>query len=122
MAPIIVLKDGEPFMTLGGAGGPRIVSSSIAVMTNVIDFGMEIQDAVSAPRFHSQNMEINVDPAIPESTRSSLAKMGHKLTVRDVVENEWWYFGAVQGIVLDTRTGYLKGAADPRRDGEAIGY
>jgi len=122
MAPIIVLKDGEPFMTLGGAGGPRIVSSSIAVMTNVIDFGMNIQEAVSAPRFHSQNDEINLDPAIPESTRDSLAKMGRKLTVRDVIENEWWYFGAVQAILSDRRTAYVEGAADPRRDGEAVGY
>jgi gamma-glutamyltranspeptidase/glutathione hydrolase len=121
MAPVLLLKDGEIFLTLGGAGGPRIPSSSIAVITNVVDFGMDVQEAVGAPRIHGQNMEVSVDPAIEESARQGLARMGHKVTVRDV-ENEWWYFGAVQAIMYDARMGHLTGAADPRRDGEAIGY
>jgi gamma-glutamyltranspeptidase/glutathione hydrolase len=122
MAPVILLRDGEVFLTLGGAGGPRIPSSSIAVITNTVDFGMNIQEAVGAPRIHGQNMEISVDPAIPESARQRLASMGHKVIVRDVVENEWWYFGAVQAIMYDAAKGYFTGASDPRRDGQAIGY
>lgn len=122
MAPVILLRDGEPFMALGGSGGPRIVSSTIAVITNVVDFGMDIRQAVGAPRFHSQNKEVNLDPAIPQSVRNSLEAMGHKVTLRDVVQNEWWYFGAVQAIMQDSKKGYVAGAADPRRDGEAMGY
>jgi gamma-glutamyltranspeptidase/glutathione hydrolase len=122
MAPVILLRDGELFLTLGGAGGPRIPSSSIAVITNTVDFGMNVKEAVSAPRFHAQNMEINVDPAITENARQDLSKMGHKVSLREVVAKEWWYFGAVQAIMYDANTGDLTGAADPRRDGEAIGY
>lgn len=121
MAPVILLGD-ETFMTLGGAGGPRIISSTIAVVTNVVDFGMDIREAVGAPRFHYQNKEVSADPAIPQSVQSSVKAMGHKVTVRDVVKNEWWYFGAVQAIIRDRKTGYLTGAADHRRDSEAIGY
>jgi gamma-glutamyltranspeptidase/glutathione hydrolase len=122
MAPTLLLKDGEPFMALGGAGGPRIVSSIIAVITNTLDFGMSVRDAVAAPRFHAQNREISVEPAIPESTRKSLAGMGNKVVTRDVDKSEWWYFGAVQAVMLDRKSGGVFGASDPRRDGEASQY
>ncbi len=122
MAPVIVLKDEKPFIALGGAGGPRIITASIAVLTNVIDFGMDLREAVAAPRFHAQNMEVNVDPAVPKTAQDSLRKMGHKVIVRDVNIAEWWYFGGVQAVMFNRKTGYMTGAADPRRDGQAIGY
>lgn len=122
MAPTLILRDGEPLMALGGAGGPRIVSSIIAVITNTLDFGMSVRDAVAAPRFHAQNGEISVEPAIAEGTRKSLTGMGHRVITREVDKTEWWYFGAVQAVMLDRKTGSIFEASDPRRDGEARGY
>jgi gamma-glutamyltranspeptidase/glutathione hydrolase len=115
MAPTIILKDGEPFMVLGSCGGPKIISSVIAVINNVIDYGMNLQDAVDAPRFHAKDGEIDLDPAIPAK---SLKDVGHKVLQRD----EWWYFGAVQAVMFDNRTSAMYGVADPRRDGDAEGF
>jgi gamma-glutamyltranspeptidase/glutathione hydrolase len=122
MAPVIVLKDGKPFIALGGAGGPRIISATIVVLTNVIDFGLDVEQAVAAPRFHAQNLEVNVDPVVPKTTRDSLSKMGHKVIVKDVDVKEWWYFGGVQAVMFDSETCCMSGVADPRRDGGAVGY
>jgi gamma-glutamyltranspeptidase/glutathione hydrolase len=122
MAPTLILKDGVPLMALGGAGGPRIVTSIITVITNIVDFHMTLGEAIAAPRFHAQNKEINIDPAISEITRDSLMRMGHKVITREVDKKEFWYFGAVQAVMLDKEMGKVYGASDPRRDGEALGY
>ena len=54
MTPTIVLKDGKPYLALGSPGGPTIINSVLETMVNVIDFGMNVQDAVNWPRFHHQ--------------------------------------------------------------------
>ncbi len=122
MSPTIILKDDKPFLALGGAGGPRIISSSIAVITNIIDYEMKVKDALSVPRIHAMNGEISIDPSLPGDKQKPLEKLGHKVTIKNVSGDEWWYFGAIQAIMFNNRTGDIYGAADPRRDGEAIGY
>jgi len=116
MSPTLVLKDGKPFLTLGSAGGPKIVSSVLQILINVIDFNMDIERAVQAPRFHCQGNEISVESSFPLKIRGELAERGHPVKERD----EWWFFGAVQAVLVDMRTNQICGIADPRRDGIAI--
>ena len=116
MSPTLVLKNGKPFLTLGSAGGPKIVSSVLQVIINVIDFNMSIEKAVQAPRFHCQEREISLEPPIPLKIRGELIEKGHPVEKRD----EWWFFGGVQAALIDLRTNQICGMADPRRDGIAI--
>ena len=116
MSPTLVLKNGKPFLTLGSAGGPKIFSSVLQVIINVIDFNMNIEQAIQAPRFHCQGREISLEPPIPLKIRGELIEKGHPVKERD----EWWFFGGVQAALIDLRTNQICGMADPRRDGIAI--
>ncbi len=116
MSPTLVLKKGRPFLTLGSAGGPKIVSSVLQVIINVIDFNMNIEQAVQAPRFHCQRSELSLESPIPLKIRGELVEKEHPVKERD----EWWFFGAVQAALVDMRTNQICGAADPRRDGIAM--
>ena len=117
MSPTIVLKDNKPFIITGSPGGPRIITTTLQVIMNVIDHGMNIQEAVNAPRVHHQWLpdELRVEEGISARTIKRLKRMGHK-----VVEKE--KMGAASSILIDSKGGNLYGAADPRRDGLAVGY
>jgi len=96
MSPTIVTKDGKTFMVLGSPGGSRIISIVVQVILNVVDHGMNIQEAVNAPRIHHQWLpdEIAVEPfAVSPDTRNALIEMGHK-----VVEQTPW--GAAEAILI----------------------
>ena len=114
MTPTIVLKDGKPFLALGSPGGPTIINSVLEVIVNVIDFNMNVQDAVNWPRFHHQNLpdDVRVEPGYSPDTVAILEKNGY--TVRRV---------GAQGEVAAIRfnNGWLEGAADPRTEGTAAG-
>jgi gamma-glutamyltranspeptidase/glutathione hydrolase len=115
MTPTIVLQDGKPLLALGSPGGPTIINTVLEVMVNVLDFGMNVQDAVNWPRFHHQWMpdELRMERGYSPDTVALLEKHGYKVKV-----------GASQGecaaILLEN--GYLGGAADPRTEGTAKGY
>jgi gamma-glutamyltranspeptidase/glutathione hydrolase len=124
-SPTIILKDGEAIMALGTPGGDGIWQRLAQVIVNVLDFGMNIQDAASAPRFtyggHQETgsslaAEWNVEDRIPKPVVDQLRSMGHKIKL---VPSEG---GGVNGIVRDPRTGALSGGADPRGVSYAIGY
>lgn len=119
MSPTIVLKDGKPFMVLGSPGGPKIISTVAQVISRIVDHKMGLQEAVDTPRLYDNTKnEIGVESRIPDKTIKQLEKMGHK--VHKTIE---WYrgMGSVQAV-LYRPDGLLEGAADPRRDGKAIGY
>lgn len=116
MSPTVVLKNGKPFLSVGSAGGPRIISAVLQVIINVIDFDMGIRAAVEAPRFHCQGGEIYVEHSISKKLRRELIKKGQEICQRD----EWWFVGGVQAALLDPGTNKIYGTADPRRDGKAI--
>ena len=126
MAPTIVLKDGRIFMVLGSRGGPRIITAVAEVLVNVIDYGMNIQQAVDAPRFHHQWMpdvlRIEKD-GLPPATGNRLAAMGHKIE-EGYTERKQWHaqWGDVECVAIDPRTGERLGASDSRSDGKALGY
>ena len=124
ISPTILLKDGKPFLTIGTPGSTRIIPSMAQLITNVVDFGMNVQDAINAPRFFVREgtdafeYEVNMEPEIIEG----LKKLGYPIDEKSVHPEFDLYFGGAQGVVVDPVTGELIGAADPRRAGAAIGY
>jgi gamma-glutamyltranspeptidase/glutathione hydrolase len=120
MSPTIVLSEGRPIMALGSAGGPRIVSSTLQVLLNVIEFGMRVKDAVAAPRIHVQGERIQLESSIPRATLIGLRKMGHRAEVRRRrgKNDPGLYFGGVHAAYFTEDA--MSGGADPRRDGLAV--
>lgn len=114
MAPTLVLRDGQPFMAVGSPGGSRIIAYNLNVITNVIDFGMDPQQAVNQPRVVSRNGSMNLD-----SEWYTPAIVG-ALEARGFSVNEG-NTGSVQAVVVGD-DGMLLGAADPRRNGVALGH
>jgi gamma-glutamyltranspeptidase/glutathione hydrolase len=120
MSPILLLKDGKPFATIGSPGGKRIISTMALLISNLVDFDMGIQTAINAPRFNNyENGPLKIEARIPAAVRAALVEKGHKLQLKKDFD---LYFGGAQGILIDPATGAMRGGADPRRDGKAIGY
>ncbi|PYS67842.1 MAG: gamma-glutamyltransferase, partial [Acidobacteria bacterium] len=120
MTPTIVLrKDGSFWFTVGSPGGPTIINTVLCVITNVIDFDMDIQQAIDAPRIHHQWLpdEVVGEPyGLSGDTQVALKSRGHALAKQR-------YLGDAEGIMIEEKTGVRLGATDPRRsDGVAIGY
>lgn len=116
MSPTIVLKDGDPILTVGAAGGPKIITQVVWAIINHLDLGMPIPDAVGEPRLHHQwapdrlLIESTMDSAIAEKLES----MGHDVRKSTVV-------GITQAISFDVTTGMFTGTHDPRTTGKAKG-
>lgn len=117
MTPTIILRGGKPHMVLGAPGGPRIVTAVLQAILNVIDFRMNIQDAVDAPRFHHQWMpdKLYLEQGISPATVARLRALGH-----DVEYSPGVVLARVEAILIDG--GWLYGAADSRWIGKAAGY
>jgi gamma-glutamyltranspeptidase/glutathione hydrolase len=118
MAPTMVLKDGRLFLVLGSPGGPRIISTVANILMGVIDYGLDIQQAVNAPRFHHQWLpdQIYVEKnGISPDTIKLLQARGHKIQAEP-----YWSDG--ECIAVDPKTGELLGAPDGRNGGKAVGY
>lgn len=118
MTPTIILKDGKPFMIIGSPGGSTIITSVLQTIINVIDFNMNIYDAISFPKIHHQLFpdEINYEQfGISEDVKQNLILKGHKFgPVKSL--------GRMEGIVIDYKDGIFFGTSDPRGFGKAIGY
>jgi len=117
MSPTIVVKNGAPFIVTGSPGGSRIITTTLQVIMNVIDHGMNIQEAVNTPRVHHQWLpdEIRVEEGISADTVELLRGKGHTVTVKRTM-------GAAMSILVDNEGNTIHGAADPRRRGLAAGY
>lgn len=116
MAPTIVLKDTKPFLITGSPGGSRIITTVVQIIMNIIDHGMNIQEAVNAPRIHHQWLpdEIRVEKGISPDTINILKSKGHKISLKRTM-------GAASTILIDYSNKTVFGASDPRRKGLAIG-
>lgn len=116
MTPTIVLKDGNPFLVTGSPGGSRIITTVLQIITNTIDYKMDIAEATTSPRFHNQWLPdmVFVEKEIPTGTKEKLTNMGHTL-------EETNSLGSAHSI---TKIGnYYYGFSDPRRKGGlAAGY
>jgi gamma-glutamyltranspeptidase/glutathione hydrolase len=117
MTPTIVLKDGKPFLVTGSPGGSRITTAVLQVIVNVIDRGMNVADAVAAPRVHDQWLpdQVFAEPGVPEAVVAALQARGDKVVAQPA-------FTEANSIAI-TPDGFFVGAADPRREGAtAVGY
>lgn len=120
MSPTLLLKNGKPFATIGSPGGKRIISTMAMLISNLVDYNMDIQSAIMAPRINNYEVgPLKIEARIPIEVQNELLQKGHEL---DVKKDFDLYFGGAQGVVIDQKTGKLHGGADPRRDGKAIGY
>jgi gamma-glutamyltranspeptidase/glutathione hydrolase len=117
MTPTIVAKDGATVFVTGSPGGPRIISTTLLTILNFVDYGMNVQQAVSAPRIHHQWIpdKLYVEQAVPEDVIRGLRDRGHTMQVSD------WDWGVAQAIAIDPETGWHTGGSDPRSNGLALG-
>jgi gamma-glutamyltranspeptidase/glutathione hydrolase len=133
MNPVMVFKQGGErrlILVCGTPGADTQVQTNLQVITHVLDFGMTVSEAVEAPRWrhtqnptestvpHTCNDELLLEGRFPEQTRSGLARRGHALSMI----GDWEGTGSEMMIQIDPDSGALFGAADPRRDGYAVGW
>lgn len=121
MCPIIAVKDGKPWFAVGSPGGPRIINTVLQFSLNVIEFGMNPEQAVEAARIHHQWMpdEIYWEPfGVSPDTRAKLEAMGHKFREK----GEDIGIGEANAVMIDLATGMRLGGADSRRDAAAAGW
>ncbi|HEU4520379.1 MAG TPA: gamma-glutamyltransferase [Thermoanaerobaculia bacterium] len=124
MTPTIVLKDGKVAFAIGSPGGPTIINTVLHVIVNVIDFGMDIRQAIDMPRFHHQWLPDHIfweEFGMSPDTRAALTRMGHTFRDRPGY-SDLTTIGDGHAIAVDPNTGMRMGASDPRRGGTAIGF
>jgi gamma-glutamyltranspeptidase/glutathione hydrolase len=117
MTPTLVLKDGQPVIALGAAGGPKIISQVVLELVGLIDLGLSPEEAVAGSRIHHQWVpnELLVEKSLPRTVREGLARRGHKLKLMPSM--------GVSQIVARSPDGKgFVGAADPRAGGNAAGW
>ncbi len=118
MSPTIVMKDDKVFLVTGSPGGSRIITTTLQIIMNVIDHGMNIAEATNASRIHHQWLpdELRVEEGISADTKAILRAKGHDVVTKRTM-------GAVQSIMVDPETGVLLGSTDLRRTGSSVeGY
>jgi gamma-glutamyltranspeptidase/glutathione hydrolase len=119
MTPTIVLKNGQLWFAVGSPGGPTIINTVMQIITNIVDYDMNIQQAIDAPRVHHQWMpdRITWEPlGLAPDVLQRLQEMGHHFS------NNPHYMGDAEGIMIEAKTGVRLGASDPRLDGRSVGY
>jgi len=130
MAPTIVLKDGKLFAALGSPGSNRIPAVIATVISNMVDRGMGVRDAVTAPRVlwggvSRKRVYLELVEPISEADAEALEQMGYEnMTILQYPTNgddTMAKFGGVNAIAHDPRTGFFNGVGDPRRGGSAMG-
>jgi gamma-glutamyltranspeptidase/glutathione hydrolase len=130
LSPTLVLRDGEPFMVLSSPGGDNQDQALIQVMLNIIEFGMNPQEAVEAPRFDTQHLvssfddhkfaagSLNLESRLPDEVADQLKARGHRVKV----QSAWGTLSAPTVIVYDRQTRVASAGADPRRGRYAVAW
>ena len=125
MTPTIVVRDGKTFMVLGSPGGSKITTTVANVLMGVIDYGMNIQEAVNAPRFHNQWLPdvLNVERWFSPDTVQALQKMEYHVQfgLREG-SDAGSYWSDAECVAIDATSGERLGASDYRNNGKAVGY
>jgi gamma-glutamyltranspeptidase/glutathione hydrolase len=117
MSPTIVVKEGKTWLVTGSPGGSRIITTVLQMVLNTVDFGMNVAEASSAPRFHHQWLpdELRVEKGFSPDTLKLLRQKGYKVSVQPAM-------GSTQSIMI-APDGKLFGASDPRKQGSlSAGY
>jgi gamma-glutamyltranspeptidase/glutathione hydrolase len=117
MAPTIVVRDGKTVLVMGSPGSSRIITTVANVLIGVVDYGMNIQEAVNAPRFHNQWLPdlLYVERWFSPDTMQALQKVGYNADASG-------YWSEAECIAIDLKTGERLGASDGRGGGKAVGY
>lgn len=130
LSPTLVLKSGEPFMVLSTPGGDNQDQALLQVLLNIVEFGMNPQEAVEAPRFDTLHLvssfddhsfvagSLNLESRIPEATIHNLESRGHKVKV----QQPWGTLSSPTVIIYDTQSGVASAGADPRRGRYAVAW
>ena len=116
LVPAMVLKDSRPWLSFGVMGGDMQPQGHVQVLLNLIDFGMNVQEAGEAARFRHSAAGLALESAISAEARTDLRARGHN------VITSFGVFGGFQGILFDLKSGVMMGGSDPRKDGQAVGY
>jgi gamma-glutamyltranspeptidase/glutathione hydrolase len=130
LTPTVVLKDGKPFLAIGTPGGDSQDQQILLVLLNVIDFGMDVQAAIEAPRVNSLHPQSSFDdhraqPGVLEVERTVAPDVVDQLRARGHLVRLRGPYGVSTGIVaagVDPVSGRLRGGADPRRERALIAY
>jgi len=125
MTPTIVVKDGKLWFAAGSPGGPTIINTVLQVILNVIDFHMDIQQAVDAPRVHHQWLPDQIyweEYGVSPDTRAILEKMGHTFRPIPGASRSPSNIGDAEGVMIDPETGMRMGGSDSRLGGVAVGF
>jgi gamma-glutamyltranspeptidase/glutathione hydrolase len=118
MSPTQLFRDGAFALSIGTPGSYGILQTQTQMLMNAVDFGLNVQEAIEAPRIRVYaDRQLDAESRVSEATRAALAERGHQVNVID----DWsWIVGGGQGIMRDPESGALMAGADPRRDGYAI--
>jgi gamma-glutamyltranspeptidase/glutathione hydrolase len=116
----MALKAGKPCFSFGVMGGDMQPQGHAQVLLNLIDFGMDVQEAGEAPRFCHSSEGVALESAIDAGVRSALIDKGHD--VIDAIGDAGIGVGGYQGVWIDPESGVLMGGSDPRKDGCAMGW
>ncbi len=125
MTPTIVVHDGKTVLVLGSPGSSKIITTVANVLMGVVDYGMNIQEAVNAPRFHNQWLPdvLNVEKWFSPDTVNDLRRMGYNVQTGLHQGDAYGYWSDAECIAIDEKTGDRQGATDGRNsNGKAVGY
>ncbi len=115
--PAMAYKDGKPWLSFGVMGGNMQPQGHVQILLNMIDFGMNVQDAGEVARFrHNSGKEVVLEPGVSEETATGLGRMGH------LINRTKGGFGGYQAIEVDWEQGVLRGGTDPRKDGQVAAW
>ena len=130
LTPTLVLKNGEPFMVLSTPGGDNQDQALLQVLLNIVEFGMNPQEAVEAPRFDTQHYvssfddheflpgSLNIESRVGLKTIEELSQKGHKVKT----QSDWGTLSSPTVITYDSKTGVVAAGADPRRSRYAVAW
>ncbi|MCC6179410.1 MAG: gamma-glutamyltransferase [Chloroflexi bacterium] len=120
MSPCIVTEGGHPILGIGTPGSFGILQTTLQMLLNHLEFGMNVQAAIEAPRVRTfERTLVDAESRIPAEVRAGLAARGHEIRT---LEAWTWRVGGGHGIAIDRESGVLSGGADPRRDGQSVAY
>jgi gamma-glutamyltranspeptidase / glutathione hydrolase len=118
--PLLVLRDGQPFAAIGSPGGRKVISAVYQVIVNMIDYGLSIQPAISAPRLHAEGPQTEISTRFPAEVIQHLEQIGHQVQLRGESLSTS-YFARPNGVMLHPGSGQLRGGVFPYTPATAVG-
>ena len=118
--PTLIFDDRGPVMALGAPGGRKVLTSVLQSIINTVDYGLGIQEALSAPRIHSETGTLSVDDRLPSDVVCALRKKGHNVVLREETYISS-YFGRPSAVFIDREKNLLRSGLEPYKLSTAVG-